>query len=141
MAGKGIVVDFTGVSTFNIIPMGRHHVSVKSAEIAKAKNTSNNVLTFTFEDEDGATIQHRITLLKTVLWKLKQTLEALGESDLDGKYKLVPESLVGRECEIEVVEEENDGKMRSKVENCYKSKAKDKAPMEEADEDDFDELL
>lgn len=148
MASKGIVVDFTGVEAFVKMPVGIHNVVVKEAEIGSAKSSDNRVLTIVFEHESGATVKHRLTLTKNALWKLKQFLEAIGEKGLDGKFKLEPDKLIGKKCSVEIGEEEYDGKMYARVENCMKATASTKTTAsktadveEEEEDDDFEELL
>lgn len=100
-------LDFTGVESFSLIPIGTHTVKVKDAEFTKAQ-TGSSQLAINFEDSDGATRKMWCSLVPQALWKVKQVLEALGITGLDGKVRLNSKTLIGRTCQITVEDDPND---------------------------------
>ena len=100
-------LDFTNVESFSYIPVGVHSVKVKEAEFTKAQ-TGSDQLAITFEDNNGATRKMWCSCVPQALWKLKQVLEALGLTGLDGKVRINTKSLVGKTCQITVENDPND---------------------------------
>jgi hypothetical protein len=100
-------LDFTGVESFSLIPLGVHTVKVKDAEFTKAQ-TGSSQLAIDFEDANGATRKMWCSLVPQALWKAKQVLEALGLTGLDGRVRLNTKTLIGRTCQITVENDPND---------------------------------
>ena len=100
-------LDFTGVESFSYIPVGVHNVKVKDAEFTKA-TTGSNQLAINFEDANGATRKMWCSLVPAALWKVKQVLEALGLTGLDGRIRLNTKTLIGKACQITVEDDPND---------------------------------
>lgn len=100
-------LDFTGVESFSYIPVGVHTVKVKDAEFTKAQ-TGSQQLAITFEDANGATRKMWCSCVPAALWKLKQVLEALGLTGLDGRIRLNTKTLIGKTCQITVEDDAND---------------------------------
>lgn len=100
-------LDFTGVESFSYIPVGVHTVKVKDAEFTKAQ-TGSQQLAITFEDANGATRKMWCSCVPAALWKMKQVLEALGLTGLDGRIRLNTKTLIGRTCQITVEDDAND---------------------------------
>jgi hypothetical protein len=139
---KAVVLDFTGVTTFQNMSVGRHKCKVTKCEIAIAKNSSNKKLVIKFENVDGESIDYNLGMTENTKWKLKLFLESLGEKGLEGKYKLDTESLVGKYCTVEVTEEEYEGKMYVKVKNTFKLTSTVIEQVEEIEnEEDFEDLI
>jgi hypothetical protein len=99
-------LDFTGVESFSLIPVGIHTVKVKDAEFTKAQ-TGSDQLAINFEASDGSTRKAWFSLVPQALWKVKQVLEALGVS-CEGKIRLNTKTLVGKVCQITVEVDPND---------------------------------
>ena len=99
-------LDFTGVESFSLIPVGVHTVKVKDAEFTKAQ-TGSDQLFLNFEASDGATRKAWFSLVPQALWKVKQVLEALGVA-CDGKIRLNTKTLIGKTCSITVETDAND---------------------------------
>lgn len=106
MANTMMDLDFTGVESFSLIPLGTHTVKVKDAEFKKAQ-TGSDQLEINFEAFDGATRKAWFSLVPQALWKVKQVLEALGVS-CEGKIRLNTKTLVGKTCQITVETDVND---------------------------------
>lgn len=100
-------LDFTGVESFSYIPVGVHTVKVKDAEFTKAQ-TGSQQLAITFEDANGATRKMWCSCVPAALWKMKQVLETLGLTGLDGRIRLNTKTLIGRTCQITVEDDAND---------------------------------
>lgn len=100
-------LDFTGVESYSLIPLGTHTVKVKDAEFTKAQ-TGSQQLAINFEDANGATRKMWCSLVPAALWKAKQVLEALGLTGLDGRIRLNTKTLIGRTCQISVETDPND---------------------------------
>lgn len=106
MANTMMDLDFTGVESYSLIPLGTHTVKVEDAEFKKAK-TGSDQLELNFEAFDGATRKAWFSLVPQALWKVKQVLEALGVS-CEGKIRLNTKTLVGKTCQITVETDAND---------------------------------
>lgn len=106
MANTMMDLDFTGVESYSLIPLGTHMVKVKDAEFKKAQ-TGSDQLEINFEAFDGATRKAWFSLVPQALWKVKQVLEALGVS-CEGKIRLNTKTLVGKTCQITVENDVND---------------------------------
>lgn len=119
-------LDFTGVESFSLIPLGTHTVKVKDAEFTKA-STGSPQLAIDFEDANGATRKMWCSLVPQALWKAKQVLEALGLTGLDGRIRLNSKTLIGKTCQISVELDPNDD---SKQIVARVSKLAAPAPME-----------
>lgn len=119
-------LDFTGVESYALIPVGVHTVKVKDAEFTKAQ-TGSSQLAIDFEDANGATRKMWCSCVPAALWKLKQVLEALGLTGLDGRIRLNTKNLIGRTCQITVETDPNNDSRQivSRV-----SKLDTTAPME-----------
>jgi hypothetical protein len=100
-------LDFTGVESYAFIPLGTHTVKVKDAEFTKAQ-TGSSQLAINFEDANGATRKMWCSCVPAALWKLKQVLEALGLTGLDGRIRLNAKTLIGKTCQITVENDPND---------------------------------
>lgn len=99
-------LDFTGVTTSNLIPEGTHVVRISAADFSKAQ-TGSDQLEVEFENGDGATRKGWFSLVPQALWKVKGFLEAIGIS-ADGRIKLNTKNLIGKYCKIVVEPDKND---------------------------------
>lgn len=99
-------LDFTGVTSLNLIPEGVHTVTVSEAEFSRA-STGSDQLVVTFETADGATRKSWYNLQPQALWKVKGFLEVLG-IPCEGRIKLNTRTIVGRSCQITVEPDDND---------------------------------
>lgn len=134
MASKKVNVDFTGVESFNRPSEGQHVVKIVSADMKQSQG-GNDMIVVIFEvtkgSDKGARCIENYPLAENALWKLKGLLQAIGMK-CDGKVRLDLDKLIGKVCIITVSEEEYEGRIRSRVQECKKLAAV-------ADEDDDDE--
>lgn len=134
MASKKVNVDFTGVESFNRPSEGQHVVKIVSADMKQSQG-GNDMIVVTFEvtkgSDKGARCIENYPLAENALWKLKGLLQAIGMK-CDGKVRLDLDKLIGKVCIITVSDEEYEGKIRSRVQECKKLAAV-------ADDDDDDE--
>lgn len=138
MASKKVNVDFTGVESFNRPSEGQHVVKIVSAEMKQSQG-GNDMIVVTFGvtkgSDKGARCIENYPLAENALWKLKGLLQAIGMK-CDGKVRLDLDKLIGKVCIITVSEEEYEGKIRSRVQECKKLAA---VADEEDDDEDQDE--
>lgn len=138
MASKKVNVDFTGVESFNRPSEGQHVVKIVSAEMKQSQG-GNDMIVVTFGvtkgSDKGARCIENYPLAENALWKLKGLLQAIGMK-CDGKVRLDLDKLIGKVCIITVSEEEYEGKIRSRVQECKKLAA---VADEDDDEEDQDE--
>lgn len=138
MASKKVNVDFTGVESFNRPSEGQHVVKIVSAEMKQSQG-GNDMIVVTFEvtkgSDKGARCIENYPLAENALWKLKGLLQAIGMK-CDGKVRLDLDKLIGKVCIITVSEEEYEGRIRARVQECKKLAA---VADEEDDDEDQDE--
>lgn len=138
MASKKVNVDFTGVESFNRPSEGQHVVKIVSAEMKQSQG-GNDMIVVAFEvtkgSDKGARCIENYPLAENALWKLKGLLQAIGMK-CDGKVRLDLDKLIGKICIITVSDEEYEGKIRSRVQECKKLAA---VADEEDDDEDQDE--
>ena len=134
MASKKVRVDFTGVESFNRPSEGQHVAKIASAEVKQSQG-GNDMIVVAFEvtkgQDKGARAFENYPLAENALWKLKGMLQAIGMK-CDGKVQLDLDKLVGKVCIIITADEEYEGKLRTRIQECKKLAAT-------ADEDDDDE--
>lgn len=137
MASKKVRVDFTGVESFNRLSEGQHVVKIASAEVKQSQG-GNDMIVVAFEatkgQDKGARAYENYPLAENALWKLKGMLQAIGLK-CDGKVQIDLDKLVGKVCIITTSDEEYEGKIRARVQECKKLAA---AAEDDDDEDDED---
>lgn len=140
MASKKVKVDFTGVESFQRPSEGQHVVKIVSAEVKQSQG-GNDMIVVAFEvtkgQDKGARVYENYPLAENALWKLKGMLQAIGMK-CDGKVQLDLDKLIGKVCIVEVIDDEYNGQIRSKVQECRKLAAT--AEKDDEDEDDDDEV-
>ena len=133
--GQKLKLDFSGVESFQRAAEGIHTVKVATAEV-KQSSGGNDMITVAFEVtkglDKGARVYENFPLVSTALWKLKGFLEAIGMK-ADGKLQLDTDKLLGKVCNINVIHEEYEGKIRARVESIMRFSAG------EVDDEDEDE--
>ena len=138
MASKKVNVDFTGVESFNRPSEGQHVVKIVSADMKQSQG-GNDMIVVTYEvtkgSDKGARCIENYPLAENALWKLKGLLQAISMK-CDGKVRLDLDKLIGKVCIITVSDEEYEGKIRSRVQECKKLAA---VADEEDDDEDQDE--
>jgi len=119
-----VSVDFTGVDmsggTGFRIPEGQYKMKVKSAEQDKSKN-DNDMIVWQFTGVEGKakgkTFYYYTPLTEESLWKLGLTLQALGQDVEDSAMDIDLDEMIDLECMGEVIDDEYQGKTRSKLQS------------------------
>jgi Protein of unknown function (DUF669) len=135
VSGKGdgaVVVDFTDTesregkkgSRSAHLPEGDYTAKVKEAKLGKSseKETPGILMTWIItgpKKYKGKTIRDSLWLSDKALWRVRQTLEALGVPVPSKKVKVDPRKMVGKEAAITLEDEEYEGKVRSRVTDCF----------------------
>ena len=124
MARKGLIQlpGFEGISadggSFHI-PEGDYSMKCTSCTPAVSKASSNDMLVFTFTGMEGKSRNKKFwlycALVPDALWKLRQTLEALGVETPDNPSEFDPDEVVDVEVIGTVVDNDYDGKTNSKL--------------------------
>lgn len=139
MASKKVKVDFTGVESFQRPSEGEHVCKIVSAELKQSQG-GNDMIVVAFEvtkgQDKGARVYENYPLAENALWKLKGMLQAIGMK-CDGKVQLDLDKLIGKICIVSVIDDEYNGQVRSRVQECRKLAAV--AEDEDDDEDDIDD--
>ena len=137
MASKKVKVDFTGVESFQRPSEGEHVCKIVSAELKQSQG-GNDMIVVAFEvtkgQDKGARVYENYPLAENALWKLKGMLQAIGMK-CDGKVQLDLDKLIGKICIVSVIDDEYNGQVRSRVQECKKLAA----VAEDDDEDDIDD--
>lgn len=134
---KKVKLDFTGVESFQRPSAGQHVVKIVSAELKQSQG-GNDMIVVAFEvtkgQDKGARVYENYPLAENALWKLKGMLQAIGMK-CDGKVQIDLDKLIGKICIVEVIDDEYNGQVRSRVQECKKLAA----AADEDDEDDDEE--
>ena len=129
-------IDFSGVESFQRPSEGQHVVKIASADLKKSQG-GNDMIVVAYEvtkgQDKGARVFENYPLAENALWKLKGMLQAIGMK-CDGKVQLDLDKLIGKMCIVEVIDDEYEGKLRSRVQECRKLAA----VADEEDEEDED---
>lgn len=119
---RSVNVDFTDVEAgtgggFHI-PEGDYGVVVHSAELTTSSN-DNEQIKWVFKGTEGKAKGKQFffytPLVEQALWKLRGTLEALGVETPDSAMDIDLDELIGMEGIGQVVDDEYQGKTRSKL--------------------------
>lgn len=116
----GVVLDFTNVQggSFTPVPEGEYNVVLEKAEMKKAKTDGSDMISVTWsitdEEYENRKLFENYSLKPQALWKLKNTLGALG-FDVSGALEFDVEDLVGQEAVALVVIETYEGKEKNTV--------------------------
>lgn len=135
-----VKLDFTGVESYGRLSEGQHVAKIASAEIKQSQG-GNDMIVVAFEaikgSDKGSRAYENYPLAENALWKLKGMLQAIGMK-CDGKVQLDLDKLIGKVCIIETADEEYNGSIRARIQQCKKLEAVAESEDEE-DEDDEDE--
>lgn len=133
------VVDLSGTESRKggRVKAGDYAVKVKKAIADKSPQKKSPRIHFELEITEGKnkgkTLYHDCYLGADSLWKLRNTLEAMGEPIPSKKTKLNLKKYKGKELAVTVDLEEYDGKMQSKVVDVF--------PLQDLMDDDEDAEL
>ena len=114
-----VTVDMGGVeSGGRTIRDGWATAKIVDAELTEAKDSGNEMFKITMEVVNGkqkAKVWDNLVLTPNALWKLKTLLEAAGVEVPDSEMDLSADDLLDLEFEVDIVNEEFEGKDRPKV--------------------------
>jgi len=149
---EGVLVDFTetdsrggkkGTGGRKHYPEGDYKAKVKSAKFGRSgeKETPRLEVTYVFAEGKvkGKEIRDDLYLTPKSLWRLRQTLEALGVKVPSKKVRVDPQKLVGKSAAITIEDEEYDGKIYSRITDTYTLDDWDDAASDLDDDDAVDE--
>jgi len=151
-SGSTVIVDFGDTesrggkksSRSSHLPEGDYAAKVKEAKLDRSseKETPGIFVTWviTKGEYKGKALRDALWLSDKALWRVRQTLEALGVKVPSKKVKVDPKKMIGKEAAITLEDEEYDGKMRSRVVDVFAlDELEDLEESEDEDEDEEDE--
>jgi hypothetical protein len=101
------------------LPTGIYPAVIVGVEVRESKSGPDPYLNWTLEVVAPEFLGRKVWLITGLgakaLWKLRETLEALGETDLSGEIELDPEKYVGKRCRAVVSQEVYSGQTRNRV--------------------------
>ena len=114
-----INLDFSGTDNgFGVLDEGVYEAFVYDIEERMARS-GNKMLTvvYSIPSENNQRLWDNYVIVDQALWKLKGFLQACGipGEELEGKFELDPNLLLGRPVFIEVGQTEYQGKLRNEV--------------------------
>jgi len=116
-----MIIDFSSVSELELLPTGVYPAVVVAVELRESKSGPDPYLNWTFELTSEAYLGRKVWLVtglgSRALWKLKDTLEALGETGLTGEVELDPAKFIGKTCRVVVTQEVYNGQTRNRVDS------------------------
>lgn len=131
-----VVVDFSGVgdggSKKYYIAPGTYKATVLKVEKDIKPEKEYPFLIWKF-DVDGVELSHYTTLNPRGLFKLRDTLVALGMDVPKSSVSLNPKSFEGKACAVTVIDEEYNGKIYSKIKDLTKMSVTTTAPTGDDD--------
>jgi hypothetical protein len=131
-------------------PEGDYHVKVKDAQLTRSrgeKKTPEVLVTYVIQNgkHKGGTLIDDLYLTDSALWRLRQTLEAMGIKVPSSKVKVDVTKMKGKEVAVTVEDDEYDDKIRSRVTDTYllseldEGEDDDEVEEEEEDEDEVED--
>lgn len=113
---KSLALDFTGVETREVLPVGEYAVEVVNIEQKEGKKGA--YLNWEFRVAQGPFKGQKLwsitSLAQQSLWVLKKYLEAMGVN-IQGKFLMNLESLTGMKMGVKVEHKEFEGKVKAKI--------------------------
>jgi len=137
-------IDFEGVESGGgrPIPDGIYTAAIKKVEEKEGQDSGEPYLSIPWtitgggkKKTHGAVAWDTLSLQPQALWRLRTLLESLGLEVPEGVMEIDPEDLVGLECEIEITNEDYQGKDRPRV-TGYSIAGSDSEEEEEDEEDE-----
>jgi hypothetical protein len=135
-----IELDFTDVE--DRIPKGEYLMEVSSVE-EDVSHSGNDMLIWKFKglerQAEGKVFYFHTALTRTAIWKLRQTLAALGVPIPDEPFTLKLNDLIGRKCVGSVIDDTYFGQdsIRSKL-NAVLPAEEESRSKEKIDQDDVE---
>lgn len=112
-------LDLTNESGSTTIPEGDYPAKLIGVEKTTSKSSGNPMWVWEFMitkgNEAGTTFKYFTVITPSALWKLVETLEALGIGGFGKNISFKPEEIIGTEIIITVVDDEYNGVTRSSI--------------------------
>lgn len=127
----GISIDFTGADVRALLPVGAYPITVTNVEVREGP--SGKYLNWEFQISDGEFQNQKLWMVTSLtpksLWKLKETLIALGAdpANLAGETDIDPEDFIGAEAMAIVaqVKRTDTGEMKNEVSKLQAGEVED----------------
>lgn len=124
------------------VPPGDYAVKCVKAEITKSseKETPGIAVIYRITEgkNKGTQVRDNLWLTPKSLWRVRQTLEAMGLQVPSKRVKVEPSKLVGKACAITVDDEEYEGKLYSRVVDTFLI-SEFESIREDSDEEGFED--
>lgn len=120
--GKKFSIDFSDMqSGFNI---EEGHYPAKCIDVAEGQSKAgNDMLTFTFAIMEGEYVgkefKNFCAITPAALWKLAETLGALGVEVTEGVANFDPDDCLNKACVLEIEDSEYNGNVRSSIKTVH----------------------
>lgn len=111
-------IDLTNVQTGFVIPDGKYRMSCADVEQGVSKaNNPQFIWTFTVMNGDyvGREFKYFTALTPAAMWKVAETVTALGLGVVGQKIKFTRSEVQGRQCIAVIEESEYNGQVRSSI--------------------------
>jgi len=119
-------IDFSQIPELEPLPTGEYPAVVTGVELRESRSGPDPYLNWAFEITSPEYLGRKVWLVTGLgvkaLWKLQETLEALGATNLSGEIDLNPQEFVGRQCNIVVSQEVYNGVTRNRVDSVLPPK-------------------
>ena len=135
-SSKKLNLDFTGVEASKLLKPGTYLATVDEVTVETSDNSGEDYLKFVMKTESGATLFHNTSLQPQALWKLRNTLEAMGLEVPNSAMDLDLEELVGQELGVIVENETYQGKTKSRIVDVISVDEVDGEENEEEEEEE-----
>ncbi len=120
-------IDFSQVPEVEPLPTGIYPAVVTGIEVRDSKSGPDPYLNWTFDIAAPEFLGRKVWLITGLgvkaLWKLRETLAALGETDLEGPVNLDLEKYMGKRCQVIVSQEVYNGQTRNRVDSVLPDQA------------------
>lgn len=135
-----VTIDFSDVADFQALPKGDYPVMVESVELRQSQTSDNPYLNFSLRVTEGEYSNRVLFMINSLsaksLWRLKETLRALGfegdkveiTTDPDTNLVIEPE-LVGLAAIASVSQEPYEGRIQNRVQNLKPMTSGDVTPQ------------
>ena len=121
-------VDFSDSEGYPLIDQGLHTVTVTGMEIKASQTTGNEYYEFEFTIASGEFQGSKLWLRNMINAKdrnryLRETLEGIMGNDIPLEaVEVYPNDYIGRGCQVQVIHDEYQGKVRPQVAGVHSAK-------------------
>jgi len=149
--GSTVVVDFSDTESRGgkrsgrsaHLPEGDYAAKCIEAKLDKSSEKETPGVFVTYEiskgEYKGKRVRDALWLTDKSLWRVRQTLEAMGIDVPSKRVKINPKSMVGKTVAITLEDEEYENRVRSRVTDTFLLSEFDELNGDEDEEEDEDE--